>query len=1476
MSESSSGPDLFNLLADEFAERYRRGERPPVSEYTRKYPELAEQIHELFPALVAIEKFGSGADQALGVTAPRPQTALEMPERLGDYHIVREIARGGMGIVYEAVQESLGRHVALKVMPQYRLHDPNQLERFQREARAAAMLHHTNIVPVFGVGEHDGVHYYAMQYIHGQGLDAVLREVKRLRGFKTAEPAPPSVPLGDPASAASVALELMSGRFAGQSGSPAETVSVPTSRPPPPGKDCATTPLEASPGPPASASSIVGQSGSPYYRSVARLGVQVAEALAYAHHHKLLHRDIKPSNLLLDLQGTIWVTDFGLVKAEGTDALTQTGDIVGTLRYMPPERFRGEGDARSDVYALGLTLYEMLTLEPAFAADQRSVMIDKILHEEPSKPRQIDPRIPSDMETIALKAIAKDPSDRYRTASELAEDLRRYLADRPILARRASALEQARRWCRRNPSVTASIATVAAALVAVAVLALLYAGRQRHFAVAQEKANTEITRLNTDLGNERTHLTTALAESNRLLAIRNFDRGQAAFDKGEISLGMLWIVESWRSAVKAGDPVWQHAARTSLSALWRHHTRLKAVLSHESSVTVAAFSGDGNTVLTGAHFGSLRRWDVATAQPIGQPIRHDDGLLSVAFSPDGKNILTFSLSPSWPSIGKVRLWDAATGQPVGSPFPDGWQEVGCFAYSSDGKIIATGGSDTMVRLCDAATYRPIGQPFVHQGPVNSVALSRDGKSLLTLSRAGAAQLWDVATRRPIGQPFNDREFLVATALSPDGKSTVTGGWFGTVQQWSAATGKHVGAPLRHRLKVWAVAYSPDGTTLLTGSEDCTARLWDAVTGQPIGPALTHDGPVRIVAFSPDGKTFLTSCRDNTVRLWDTDRGQPFGLILVRQDVGPRAAFSPDGKWIVSAVSGVGGTAQRWDATTGEIIEPILMHRQGRDVHVAVSPDGKRLLTGGGDTTARLWNAVTGKPIGPALKHAGGAYVVAFCSDGKTMMTAGDGNVRFWDALTATSLGQLYVDPASVDSGVFSPDGKSFVTSVVGLQQVWDLATRAPRGQRFGGGDAACWSPDGMTILTIAEDGGARLWDVKTGTLRTAPLLHQGQLRAGALSPDGRAVLTGDVDGNVRLWDAASGMPLGPTIPHPNAVVTVAFSPDAKTFITGCDDQAVRMFRNVSELPDDLDRIATWVEVLTGLTLGAEHGTLQALDAAAWQERRQQLEKRGGPPETAGGPKLDPIPYGIDPIARGRVLIERGRWDEAEAEFDEVVRARPYNASSWTARAGFRVAHGQPDRAAADFDRAMRLTPEDLRLRSFHVLSLLAQGDQAGLRQACSDLLGRFGATTDHNTACEVAWYCALGADAVADREGPVRVAEVAVKYAPAREIPPVSLNVLGATLYRAGQFEASIRRQQEGIQKQRGESTPQDWAFLAMAHHQLGQRAEALRWLDRVRTYKPTEKPAAFWEELEIRLLRNEAEAVILYDPIFPADPFAP
>ena len=352
MGESTSGPDLFNQLADEFAERYRQGERPSLSEYTDKYPDLSDQIRELFPALVVIEQFGSGGDQATGSVTPGPNGAARVPEQLGDYRILREIARGGMGVVYEAIQESLGRHVALKVLPHHRLADPTQLERFQREARAAAMLHHTNIVPVFGVGEHDGVHYYAMQYIQGQSLDAVLHEVKRLRGGSPAAPAPGSG--HDPALAASVAAELVSGRFAPQSEAPAETESLSTLRRPRirpkrsldhgPGNEPGLFAFRLVDPGPVRVRRIPGAWPGSACRWPRRWLTPMTRAAPPR------HQAVQPA---AGSPGDVWVTDFGLAKAEGTDELTHTGDLVGTLRYMAPERFEGQADARGDVYAPG-------------------------------------------------------------------------------------------------------------------------------------------------------------------------------------------------------------------------------------------------------------------------------------------------------------------------------------------------------------------------------------------------------------------------------------------------------------------------------------------------------------------------------------------------------------------------------------------------------------------------------------------------------------------------------------------------------------------------------------------------------------------------------------------------------------------------------------------------------------------------------------------------------------------------------------------------------------------------------------------------------------------------------------------------------------------------------------------------------------------------------------------------------------------
>jgi serine/threonine protein kinase/Flp pilus assembly protein TadD len=465
-------------VAEDYLARLRRGERPHFSEYTTVYPDLAEEIRDIFPSLLVMEE--ARPPQGLPGPGSRPVTVDGRPlERLNDYRIIREIGHGGMGIVYEAEQESLGRRVALKVLPFDASMDPKCLLRFRREARSAGRLHHTNIVPVFDVGHCEGVHYYAMQFIQGQPLDQVIAELRRMRATNRSENAarPPnaSVAKSSPGSAESLAENLLSGEFrraelgdTEQSGGgvPWAVVSEREGLAILPREQ--RTQLGDSSRPTASiwsalvsrSSRLSSQSDFHYYLSVARIGLQVAAALEYAHSQNVLHRDIKPANLLLDARGTVWVTDFGLAKEDG-DYLTKTGDVVGTLRYMAPERFKGESTPRSDIYSLGLMLYELLSLRPAFDEVDRARFMWRVAHEEPPAPRVHDPHVPRDLETIVMTAIAKEQLERYSTAKDLVEDLRRFLADRPIQSRRVSRRERLWRLCRRNPALAGLIVALA-------------------------------------------------------------------------------------------------------------------------------------------------------------------------------------------------------------------------------------------------------------------------------------------------------------------------------------------------------------------------------------------------------------------------------------------------------------------------------------------------------------------------------------------------------------------------------------------------------------------------------------------------------------------------------------------------------------------------------------------------------------------------------------------------------------------------------------------------------------------------------------------------------------------------------------------------------------------------------------------------------------------------------------------------------
>ncbi|MGI9517795.1 MAG: serine/threonine-protein kinase, partial [Pirellulaceae bacterium] len=594
ISGQTSSP-TFDEVAERFVEELRAGKLPSLAEYKKAWPHLAEEIDELFPMLQELEvhqESSSTPDKTLDVSG--------IPDKLGEYEIVREIGRGGMGVVYEARHDVMQRRVALKVLPRSFGERKHFLERFMREARSAGKLHHTNIVPVFEVGDADGTYFYAMQYIHGQNLDVVIDELRRISRSDQRQSS-----LSAATDQASVAMTLWRGSTkmaeANDTGVNSNTIEVGVEEDR--GTGWAQLPSEKQVGE-SSEWSQVGDSGDSYFRRAARVGIQCAEALDFAHAHGLLHRDIKPSNLILDTNGVVWITDFGLAKVDG-DNLTHTGDIVGTLRYMAPERFQGKADRRSDIYSLGLTLYELCTLEYAFDADDRAALIHQVMNHAPVALRRIRPEIPRDLETVIVKAMAREPQSRYETAGQMAADLRRYVAGKPVLARRASIPERVWRWSKRHPS-RAALALSLMLLAATIVIGSLYFGyRERQHSnelgaenIRVRKAEKEARAAETEAREALKTVETARLGSRSHLFWSNYQLGSALRTTG---------TPGHRSeSIKALQAAYRVLPELGLSE--------KARKRRELAVRAHAFSALGNWELsTGKTYPSRQGWTASIA-----------------------------------------------------------------------------------------------------------------------------------------------------------------------------------------------------------------------------------------------------------------------------------------------------------------------------------------------------------------------------------------------------------------------------------------------------------------------------------------------------------------------------------------------------------------------------------------------------------------------------------------------------------------------------------------------------------------------------------------------------------------------------------------------------------------------------------------------------------------------------------------------
>ena len=1168
MNETGVERDPFERLAESFLARYRAGERPSINDLVAQHPELAGQIRDLLPALVMVEQDlsiepGLGPHDGLG----HHSGFAGGPRTLGDYRILREIGRGGMGIVYEAEQISLGRRVALKVLSGHVAADRTALERFRREAKAAARLHHTNIVPVFEVGRSGDVAYYAMQFIQGQGLDQVIEELRRLRdpdrgpvagdgagseGRQRTEVGPRGADGPTDRTAGwkpgPLAESLATGRFGmGESGSPDVAATTDEGRWDP-ARELDAEPTGA--GGPGSAMlpggepvSTMGSSPGrqPFYRSVARIGRQVAQGLEHAHARGVIHRDIKPSNLLLDSTGVVWIADFGLAKAED-DGLTASGDILGTLRYMAPERFRGAGDARADVYALGLTLYELLTLRPAFDRSSRLELIECIKNEEPVRPRLLDRRVPRDLETILLKAMDKDPGARYGSAGAMAEDLRRFLADEPILARRASAAERFARWSRRNPAVAALGGVLTGVLVIATAASLVAAGlfarqadRERNLAASMGRQAKAESRAREEADQARVSAeaarATALAETYRatLSEVRALRVGHPPGWREETlgDLARLAVLPTPRR-----DLV--ELRSEAVASIGEFEVKEVARLEGSGPTCIGLdFSPDSQTLVTAYGNGDLDYWDVPGRRHLRRLAgvsRPEVRLICEAygeylrFLPDGE--LAFI-----DARRRVSFLDASGKPSARPPIESGDATAVKLRIDRQGRTLAVGWSDGRVNLVDLSTGTP--RRGFDWGRWD-FSLSPDCRWLAVQDRDSPIRLLPTDGQGPPLSPGDRHGYLPVLAFSPDG-ATLAYAASRSLVLWNLASREELMSLGGHKESISGAAFSPDGTLVATSCNDQTARIWNARDGRPLA---TLPGPswIRTVVFSPDGGYLAASSDPGPVSLYQLKGrreqrrlvGHGFGVqCLAFHPRLPRIASAEDGHDVIVWDAEEARRSVRWTAHDGWV------------TGLAYSPDGSLLATTRGesdkdgpqmDHSVLLWDAETGtlRKRLPRSSHRG-VRALAFDPTGRRLASGDDaGTVLLWDVAGEKVLRRENPDGSKVTSVAFVNEGRHLLVGhLEGTVALFDLEGPSPnrliklprgcsrllvdvRGNRILAGD----KQGGLSVLALPE----------LTVVRRVADLHEGQIWSLGLSPDGRLLATGGEDRRVVLRDPTTFEP----------------------------------------------------------------------------------------------------------------------------------------------------------------------------------------------------------------------------------------------------------------------------------------------------------------------------------------------------------------
>ncbi|MCF7762584.1 MAG: protein kinase [Verrucomicrobia bacterium] len=1059
-------------------------------------------------------------EDAIPSASLEPRVSLP---RFDDYELLGEIARGGMGVVYRARQISLQRIVALKTILTARLPGESEMRRFRAEAEAVASLEHPHIVPIFEVGENDGVPYFTMKYVAGGSLaDQLSRGSRREEAVNSGvsgkrELEPPHV-------------------------------------------------------------------GSYDFKGIVILLAKVARAVHHAHQHGILHRDIKPSNILLDEQDEPLVTDFGLAKQIETDSqLTLSGTVLGTPAYIAPEQASGNRSLTiaADIYSLGAVFYELLAGQPPSQAETPLETLRRVVDEDVRRPSALNPGIDRDLETICLKCLQKNPARRYASAGALAEDLERWQRHEPIRARRVSAGERLLKWTRRHPAFAALLLVAfvtPAVMIAVLFKAQATVLQERNIARNQErKANDSAASARAsahEVSVAREHTRQHLYAADMLLAQNALDQGNLEFARN--------LVEAYRPG-RWDVPNLPGAGGDDLRGFeWRYlwarcrGDKRQTLEGHLSPVYSVAFSPDGKQLASGDAPGKVLIWDIATLRPSLTLNVSDKAIVRIAFSHDGGALATGD------ELGRVKVWDLRTRDIVWRH--EGRNVAGVQFSPITNWIGVTEGdlgksTNSVARVVDWTTGREV----FRVGPIADFeAFTPDGRcALVTRPRAVGTEIWDLELGRVVKTV---PEFNGTSLVSPDGRLSA-GVWPGrgiflahlTESQpsvWLSSTAAlGLGASL---------AFSPDGTHLASAGSDQVIRVWNMSDGREVGRLLGHLTGVTGVAFSPDGRHLATAGMDHKVLLWPTTWKNE---ALVLSNTWPPYVLSPDGLRL-AGMAGTDVTErtelQVWNTHT---LQSVTLHKSRKPpMPEFFSGDSQTLFareepqTNGMLPLLRWDLRVPADPPNAAflpVKHTTEVLGSAATLDGSLYAVGQRGTdaVSFWNPLNGQALDEMNGRPG-IEIGVphrFSPDGRHLATHALWSEvRLLDrsLPQEIPHARLpYTSIRESAFSPDGRILALACEDHCIHALD--TATLEEVAILrgHQQPVVAVAFSPDGRTLASCSLGGAIKLWSWPARREAATLAGGPTDFCFLAFSPDGNTLVAGGWGQT-QIFRVPSFLETD--------------------------------------------------------------------------------------------------------------------------------------------------------------------------------------------------------------------------------------------------------------------------------------------------------------------